>query len=102
MTLRTARRRTGAALVLTGAALFAPALPAPAAADPSGMLFTGGGRGPTAEVAIRSALDDAAASAGAYQLYTCTQVGQAQVFERFDDPNFGHVFRAQVDAFCTP
>jgi hypothetical protein len=73
-----------------------------APADSSGTLFTGGGRGLTAEVAIRGAIDDATVSAGAYQLYTCTPVGQPQVFERFDDRYFGHVFFAQADVFCTP
>jgi hypothetical protein len=53
-------------------------------------------------VAILSAIDDATVSAGAYQLYTCTPVGQPQVFETFNDPYFGHVFRAQADVFCTP
>jgi hypothetical protein len=99
MTLRTVGRRTGATLAVAGAVL---SIAAPAAADPSGMLFTGGGRGLTAETAIRAAIEDATVSAGAYQLYTCTPVGEPQVFERFDDPNFGHVFRAQADVFCTP
>ena len=30
----------------------------------------------------------------------CTIVGEPQVFETFNDPNFGHVFRAQVQATC--
>jgi hypothetical protein len=66
------------------------------------MLFDGGGRGPTVEVAIRRAISDAETSASAYQLYTCTPVGQPQVFESTNDPNFGHVFRAQVSVSCTP
>ncbi len=69
-----------------------------AAASP---LFDGGGRGPTAEVAIRSALDDAQNTAQSVGFYgACTIVGEPQVFESFNDPNFGHVFRAQVQASC--
>jgi hypothetical protein len=100
MMLRAVVRRTGATLAVTGVALAGAASSAPA--DSGGMLFEGGGRGPTAEVAIRAAIDDAATSASAYQLYTCNPVGEPQVFERFDDPNFGHVFRAQATVFCTP
>jgi hypothetical protein len=99
MTLRAVVRRAGAMLAVTGAAM---SLPGVSSADSSGMFFDGAGRGPTAEVAIRSAIGDAATSASAYQLFTCVPVGEPQVFERFDDPNFGHVFRAQARVFCTP
>jgi hypothetical protein len=102
MTLRTVGRRTGATLAVTAAVVSSLALASPASADSNGMLFTGGGRGLTADVAIRRAIDDATVSAGAYQLYTCTPVGRPQVFETFNDPYFGHVFRAQADVFCTP
>jgi hypothetical protein len=73
-----------------------------ASADSDGKLFQGAGRGPTAEVAIQSAIDDAATSAGGEQLYTCAQVGEPEVFESTNDPNFGHVFRAGVTVSCTP
>lgn len=53
-------------------------------------------------MAIRGAIDDAATSASAYQLFTCTLVEQPRVFESTNDPNLGHVFRAQADVFCTP
>jgi ribosomal protein S12 methylthiotransferase accessory factor YcaO len=103
MTLRTVGRRTSAMLAVGGVAVSLLGVAAsPAPASSSGMLFDGGGRGPTAEIAIRRAIGDAAVSASAYQLYTCTQVGEAQVFETLNDPNFGHVFRAQVTVFCTP
>ena len=102
MRLRTVGRRSGATLAVTGAVVSLLGVASSAPADSSGMLFDGGGRGLTAEVAIRGAIDDAAASAGAYQLYTCTPVGTPQVFERFDDPYFGHVFRAQATVSCTP
>jgi hypothetical protein len=70
----------------------------PAAASP---LFDGGGRGPTAQVAIGSALEDAQNTAQSVGFYgACTIVGEPQVFETFNDPNFGHVFRAQVQASC--
>jgi hypothetical protein len=70
----------------------------PAAASP---LFDGGGRGPTAQVAIQSALEDAQTTAQSVGFYgACTIVGEPQVFESTNDPNFGHVFRAQVRASC--
>ena len=59
-------------------------------------------RGPTAEVAIRSAIDDGANSAAAEGLYTCTPVGEPQVFETLNDRNFGHTFRAMATVSCTP
>jgi len=99
MTLRSVGRRTGATLAVTGVVA---SLAGVASADSDGKLFQGGGRGPTAEVAIQSAIDDAANSAGAEQLYTCTQVGEPEVFESTNDPNFGHVFRAMATVSCTP
>jgi ribosomal protein S12 methylthiotransferase accessory factor YcaO len=102
MTLHATGRRTGATLAVTGIVVSLLGAASSAPASSSGMLFDGGGRGPTAEVAIRRAIEDATTSASAYQLYTCTQVGQPQVFESTNDPNFGHVFRAQATVFCTP
>jgi hypothetical protein len=64
-------------------------------------LFDGGGRGPTADVAIQRAFEDAHVTAQSEGFYgACTIVGQPQVFESFNDPNFGHVFRAQVQISC--
>ena len=66
-------------------------------------LFDGGGRGPTDEVAIQSAFDDARITAQSVGFYgECTIAGEPQVFETFNDPNFGHVFRAQVSISCEP
>jgi hypothetical protein len=101
MMLRKMGRRTGAALAVVGAVVSLPGL-ASAAPDSTGKLFLGGGRGPTAEVAIRSAIDDGANSAAAEGLYTCTPVGEPQVFETLNDPNFGHTFRAMATVSCTP
>jgi hypothetical protein len=64
------------------------------------MLFDGGGYGPTAEVAIQGAIDDAGVSASASGLYNCTLVGEPQVFPRPNDP-FGRFFNAQVTVSCT-
>jgi hypothetical protein len=102
MTLRRGGRRTGATLAVTGAVVGLLGVAPPVPAESSGTVFTGGGRGPTAEVAIRSAIDDAANSAAAVGLYTCTPVGEPQVFESTNDPNFGHIFRAMADVSCTP
>jgi hypothetical protein len=100
MRLRNVGRRAGAPLAVTAVvvSLLGAASSATAASD--GMLFTGGGRGLSADMAIRRAIADAAASAGAYQLYTCTLVGEPQVLESTNDPNFGHVFRAQATVSC--
>jgi hypothetical protein len=101
MTLRAAGRRAGVTLAVAGAVVSALGV-ASATADSNGKLFDGGGRGPTAAVAISSAIDDAATSASAEGLYNCTPVGEPRVFESTNDPNFGHVFRAQATVSCTP
>jgi hypothetical protein len=102
MRLRTVTRRTGAMFAVTGALVASLGAAPSAPANPNGMLFDGGGRGPTAAVAISSAIDDAATSASAEGLYNCTPVGEPRVFESTNDPNFGHVFRAQATVSCTP
>jgi hypothetical protein len=102
MSLRTVGRRAGATLAVTGVVVSQLGTAAAAPASTGGMVFTGGGRGPTAEVAIRRAIEDAKVSASASGLYTCTPVGEPQVFESTNDPNFGHIFRAQADVACTP
>jgi hypothetical protein len=97
-------RRAATALAVAGAVASLPGLASAATGsnDSNGKLFLGGGRGPTAEVAIRSAIDDGATSASAEGLYTCTPVGEPQVFETLNDPNFGHTFRAMATVSCTP
>jgi hypothetical protein len=101
MRLRTVGRRTGAPLAVI--AVVVSLLGASSAtAAPDGMLFTGGGRGLSADAAIRRAIDDAVISASAYQLFDCTLVGEPQVFESTNDPNFGHIFRAEATVSCTP
>jgi hypothetical protein len=98
ISLRSVGRRTGATLAATGAVVSVLGV-ASAPASSSGMLFDGGSSGPTAEVAIQGAIDDAVVSASAYGLFNCTQVGEAQVFPRPNDP-FGRFFSAQVQVFC--
>lgn len=89
--------RTGLGIAAGAASLVVLVAPT-AAASP---IVDGGGRGPTAQVAIQSALDDAQVTAQSMGFYgACTIVGEPQVFETFNDPNFGHVFRAQVQATC--
>ena len=77
------------------------ALAAPAAAQSDGMFFDGGGFGPTEDIAIRRAIEDAEVSASAYQLFTCELVGEPQIFPG-THPERGPVIRAQVRVFCTP
>jgi hypothetical protein len=92
-------RRFGAGLTVVAGAVAVVALTgSPAAASP---LFTGGGRGLTAQVAIQSAVEDAQNTAQSVGFYgACAIVGEPAIFETRNDPNFGHVFRAQVDVSC--
>ncbi len=92
-------RRTGHGLLVAAGAMTVVMLVAsPATASP---LFCGAGRGLTAENAVQGALDDAQNSAQSEGFYgACTLSGEPQIFETFDDPNFGHIFRAQVNVTC--
>jgi hypothetical protein len=94
-------RRTGAgAVVAAGATALVMMVASPAMASP---LFCGAGRGLTAENAVQGAFDDARNSAQSEGFYgACTLSGEPQIFETFDDPNFGHIFRAQVNVSCEP
>jgi hypothetical protein len=81
-----------------GAAALVLLAASPASASP---LFCGAGRGLTAENAIQGAFDDAQSSAQSVGFYgACSIVGEPQVFETVNDPNFGHLFRAQVFVSC--
>jgi hypothetical protein len=102
MRLRTVGRRTGATFAVIGVVMSFLGVASAAPANSTGTIFTGASRGPTAEVAIRGAIEDATNSASSVGLFNCTPVGQPQVFETINDPNFGHVFRAQADVSCTP
>ena len=85
---------------MAGSVALVGLIASPALASP---LFDGGGRGLTAHVAIQSALEDAQVTAQSVGFFgSCTIVGEPQVFETVNDPNFGHVFRAQVTASCEP
>jgi hypothetical protein len=95
-------RRTSVSLAVCGTAVCVLAVAPQAVAGPSSTVFTGAARGLTVEVAVQGAIDDAVTSASAEQLYTCTPVGQPRVFETFNDPFFGHVYRAEADVSCTP
>ena len=99
MSLFTSSRRIGFPLTTAAAAVTVLALTA-SAADASA-LWCGAGRGRTAEGAIQSAMDDARTSASGEGLFTCELVGEPEVFESFNDPNYGHVFRAQVNMSCS-
>jgi hypothetical protein len=81
------------------AALVAAA--SPAVAQGGGMFFDGGGYGPTEDIAVQRAIEDAEVSASAYQLYTCELVGEPQIFPG-THPVRGPVIRAQVRVFCKP
>ena len=99
MTLRSRVRSIGAPLTIGAASVTALVMFASSASAAG--LYCGGGRGPTANVAIQRAIEDANTSASGDGLFTCELVGEPQVFESLNDPNFGHVFRAQVNMACS-
>jgi ApbE superfamily uncharacterized protein (UPF0280 family) len=99
MSLGTHSRRIGTSLTVGATAVTVLALTASSAS--ASMLWCGGGRGLTAENAIQRAMDDAQVSASGAGQFTCELVGEPQVFETFNDPNFGHIFRAQVTMSCS-
>jgi hypothetical protein len=90
-------RRRGA--LAAGAGLSVLALAAPTASALSG-LYCGGGRGPTAEVAIQSAIDDARNSAQGDGLFDCELVGEPFVAFVENDPWRGDFYRASVNMSC--
>jgi hypothetical protein len=100
MMMRAVGRRVGATLVAIGAVVALLVVPSSASAGSGGMVFTGGGYGPTAAVAIQGAIDDAVVSAGSVGLYNCVPVGEPQLFPTPGDP-FGRFFRAMADVSCT-
>jgi hypothetical protein len=99
MSLRTNTRRFGFPLI-TGAAAATALMLAASTANASD-LWCGGGRGLTADAAINRAIEDAKVSASSVGQFNCELVGEPQVFETFNDPNFGHIFRAQVTLSCS-
>ena len=89
-----------AALVITTALLSFVVSP-PASSSQSGpALFTGGGFGPSADVAIQSAIWDAEASASYDQYFDCQLVGEILIFTR-PNARFGRSFTAQVTIACS-
>ncbi|MGW7518940.1 hypothetical protein ACWGJ2_25465 [Streptomyces sp. NPDC054796] len=80
----------------TAAALLSVTVPAMA----STAQYCGAGRGPTAETAVQGAIDDAQNSASGNGRFQCELAGAPEIFEIFDDPNFGHIFRASVIMNC--
>jgi hypothetical protein len=89
-----------ASLIAASAILCSLGTSSPALAQSDGMFFDGGGSGPTEEIAIERAFNDAEISASASQLFTCEPVGEPQIFPDPDN-EFGRFFRAQVRVFCT-
>ncbi|MEU0933711.1 hypothetical protein [Embleya sp. NPDC005971] len=95
----TSTRLTRGALFVAG--LVAALLSAGAPAMASGTaLYCGGGMGPTADIAVRAAVEDARESARTDGHYSCEAADAPQVFEVFDDPYRGHVFYASVTMNC--
>jgi hypothetical protein len=67
----------------------------------AGAIYCGGGYGPTAEVAIQSAIGDAENSASGDGLFNCTLVGEPTVAFIQNDPNRGDFWRASVNMSCS-
>ncbi|MFI5632343.1 hypothetical protein ACIA8E_23795 [Streptomyces sp. NPDC051664] len=84
-----------ALIVVTAAGLPAAVTPAPTS---SALLYCGGGYGPTAGTAVRSAIDDAQNSASGDGLFSCELIGEPFVTEIFGAPYRGH--RAGVNVAC--
>ncbi len=98
MNLRWSRRAGAGLAAAAGATALVMLVASPATASP---LFCGAGRGLTAQVAIQGAFDDAQNSAQSEGFYgACALSGEPQIFEVFNDPYFGHLFRAQVTVTC--
>ncbi|MCP2337180.1 hypothetical protein [Actinomadura rupiterrae] len=92
-------RTTRGALFAAGAtaALLAAAGPALA----STVQYCGAGRGPTRDIAVQAAIDDAKDSARDEGHGNCVLAGDPHVDEVFNDPTFGHVFFASATLNCT-
>ena len=100
MSLRSIRRAGVGFALSAGATAALMLIASPAMASP---VFCGAARGLTAQTAIQGALDDAQVSAQSEGFYgACVLVGQPQIFETFNDPRFGHLFRASVNVTCAP
>jgi hypothetical protein len=93
-------RKSRAAATVACAGLFLAG--ASLSAGGAAKLFTGGGYGPTPELAVWAAIDDAENSASAEQLYTCVLVGEPQVFGPRPGPRGGVRFTAEATVSCTP
>jgi hypothetical protein len=93
-------RKSRAALAVACTGLFLAA--ASVSAGGAAKLFTGGGYGPTPELAVRAAIEDGQTSASAEQLYTCVLVGEPQVFGPRPSPRGGVQFNAEAIVSCTP
>jgi hypothetical protein len=84
------------------AALLGLVVSSPAGSSQFGpTLFTGGGFGPSADVAIQGAIWDAEASASYYQLFDCQLVGEILIFTRAN-ARWGRNYTAQVTIACAP
>jgi hypothetical protein len=91
-------RRAGESGVVAG--MFVLAVSVTAAA--SGAVYCGGGRGPTAELAIASAIEDATYSAELDGLLNCELANEPVVTHVTNDPYRGDFYRAGVNMNCTP
>ena len=91
----TSTNRKRAFVVLAAALVFAPA--SVLLADWG--LFMGGGNGSTPESAVYAAIEDAEACAASVGLYTCTMVGEPEIFIG-TGPKGGIRYTAQVSLDC--
>jgi hypothetical protein len=87
-------------VVVVAVAIFAFALFAAAPAGATSMLWCGGGFGPTPEIAVQRAIEDAQISASGSGQFTCVLVGEPQVFTAHNEYR-GDFFTAQVNMSCS-
>ncbi|MGH3011671.1 MAG: hypothetical protein ACRDMY_07510 [Gaiellaceae bacterium] len=64
-------------------------------------IYCGGGRGPTAEMAIQTAIWDAQSSAEGDGLFTCTLADEPKVAFIQNDAYGGSFWRASVNMSCS-
>ena len=98
MTRRPSGRLSRGVVTVAATAACLLAAVAPAMASPA--LYGGGGIGPTAEVAIQTAIADAENSASTDGRFSCVLVGEPLVAHILDDPDRGDFWRASVEMLC--
>lgn len=99
MDMQSVHRRTLLTAATAILCIFASSSPA-GGSQGNWMMFTGGGYGPTPDVAIQGAIWDAEATASGYQLFNCRLAGQPLIFPG-SNSRWGRNFNAEATLVCT-